>query len=471
MNDKKPTVISLFSGAGGFDWGFHRAGYTTILACEKLPEPAKTLAKNLNLEIEKTPAAPTINGRGIMVQGDIRQVDFSQVGIQPDVVIGGPPCQDFSVAISKKDDKRPGLDGGRGKLYVEFVRALMFLQPKVFVFENVPGLISANSGTAYEVIQSDFQHLEEKRIESIKEHGASQFPKNEIEGYDLIFCGIVNAPELGVPQTRRRLIIIGLRRDIARRIGSDAVEKLRTQINSNLSGGNSLLSRYPLTTIEIFEGKTLLELNEKYNQVMRAFEDLTKSPPNPAAINWKQEIWNNLTFDIKTDYQFVNQITNFQDQEFELAMKEHSSILENLGWLNNPIDKSKVLDQTCKDIRLTKAVIDRMYNIPPGQNYEFVNGTKWQVEGKDISFIYRRAEPLKPAWTVMAYGGGGTYGYHYERNRAQLTLRERARIQTFTDDFQFYGPRVRAQIGEAVPPLLGERIAQILKPILQIAVE
>lgn len=62
--------------------------------------------------------------------------------------------------------------------------------------------------------------------------------------------------------------------------------------------------------------------------------------------------------------------------------------------------------------------------------------------------------------------GGGTYGYHYERNRAQLTLRERARIQTFTDDFRFFGPHIRAQIGEAVPPLLGQHVANLLKPII-----
>ena len=130
MSEKKYTVVSVFSGAGGFDWGFHRAGFTTLLACEKLPQPAETLAMNLDLETIETPAQPVFNGRGIMVQGDVRDVDFRSVGKQPDVLIGGPPCQDFSVAISKKDDERPGLNGGRGKLYVEFVRALMFLQPK-----------------------------------------------------------------------------------------------------------------------------------------------------------------------------------------------------------------------------------------------------------------------------------------------------------------------------------------------------
>ncbi len=68
----------------------------------------------------------------------------------------------------------------------------------------------------------------------------------------------------------------------------------------------------------------------------------------------------------------------------------------------------------------------------------------------------------------MAYEGGGTYGYHYDRDRSKLTLRERARIQTFTDDFKFQSNHVRAQIGEAAPPLLAQRIAEGLLEIFRL---
>ncbi|MCB9420135.1 MAG: DNA (cytosine-5-)-methyltransferase [Ardenticatenaceae bacterium] len=475
MVKEEYTVVSLFSGAGGFDWGFHRAGYKTLLACEILKNPAKTLAKNLGLDmlsVEETelPISPTVNGGGLMVNEDIQNVDFSQLGHQPDIVIGGPPCQDFSMAISKKDEERPGLNGGRGKLYVEFVRALMFLQPKMFVFENVPGLMSANSRTAYDVIKSDLEHLEAKRLESIKEHGTERFPDVEIEGYDLLFSDIVNAPDLGISQTRRRLIIIGLRKDLAQALGQPSLETLSQKFKDTLNGEGSLLRRYPLTVFEIFEGKTLTELEEKYKQVMAAYKDLADSyidsPPNDAAAVWHREVWSKLTREIKHDYQLVNQIENFSDEEFAKAMEEHAEILKDLEWHQKPVYELKSVDKTNAQPRLSRNVTERMRNIPPGQNYEFADGTDWEVEGKNISFIYRRSDPLKPAWTVMAYGGGGTYGYHYERDRAQLTLRERARIQTFTDDFHFCGPHVRAQIGEAVPPLLGQRIAKLLKPII-----
>jgi len=82
------------------------------------------------------------------------------------------------------------------------------------------------------------------------------------------------------------------------------------------------------------------------------------------------------------------------------------------------------------------AVVER---IPPGENHEFVRSTEWEVEGKDISPVYRRVHPLKPSYTIVAYGGGGTRGYHYDRDRATLTLRERVRLQTFPDNFLFPG--------------------------------
>ncbi|MEM4412132.1 MAG: DNA cytosine methyltransferase, partial [Thermofilum sp.] len=77
---------------------------------------------------------------------------------------------------------------------------------------------------------------------------------------------------------------------------------------------------------------------------------------------------------------------------------------------------------------------------------------------------------LKPSYTIVAYGGGGTHGYHYDRDRATLSLRERARLQTFPDSFLFCGSRteVRAQIGEAVPPLASKRIAEAVLQILKL---
>jgi DNA (cytosine-5)-methyltransferase 1 len=114
-----------------------------------------------------------------------------------------------------------------------------------------------------------------------------------------------------------------------------------------------------------------------------------------------------------------------------------------------------------------------MRRIPFDENHEFVRGTKWEVEGRGISLVYRRLHPLKPSYTIVAYGGGGTHGYHYDRDRATLTLREKARLQTFPDTFLFSGSKteIRAQIGEAVPPLAAKRLAQALAEVLTILEE
>ena len=102
--------------------------------------------------------------------------------------------------------------------------------------------------------------------------------------------------------------------------------------------------------------------------------------------------------------------------------------------------------------------------IPPGGNYKNLPG----YENKNwMSLIYKRLHPNKPSPTIVANGGGGTWGYHYSEPRP-LTNRERARIQTFPDDFEFVGSisEVRKQLGNAVPPLGIKPIAeQIIKTL------
>jgi DNA (cytosine-5)-methyltransferase 1 len=244
---------------------------------------------------------------------------------------------------------------------------------------------------------------------------------------------------------------------------------LGDQLKEVLAGSMWHFDRYPLTPLEIFEGQPLHKLGDKYGQVMRAYEDLGKVKPFPKATIWHQDVYANLTFDVIKDYYAalgMDFAKDYDSEEFHSAMIEHEQLLEQLGWLGKPVYELK--DAHCALPRQSDEVQARMAQIPPEENAEFVEGTDWRVTSKEISFIYRRPSPLRPAWTVMAHGGGGNYGYHYERDRQMLTLRERARIQTFTDDFEFKGTDVRAQIGEAVPPLLGERLACVVNSILDL---
>lgn len=467
MTSNKRTVASLFSGAGGFDWGFRRAGFETHLAVELGKSAVETLAHNLNLKTLHTPISPTLDDLPAVIQGDVREVDFSSlVSMQPDVLIGGPPCQDFSIS---KGSKREGLNGGRGKLYLEFLRALMFLQPKMFVFENVPGFTSANAGWAYQTVLDDIRSLEAHRREAVSAGQPVKLPQQSVCGYDVLFNDVVDAPHLGVAQTRRRLIIVGLRSDLTAS-SAELVSMLSDHVGSILSGCRWKFKRFPMTALEIFEGQSLRHLQSRYKEIMAAYCCLGAESTFKQAIQWREHVWSKLSpeLDVIKDYYAacgLNYDRDYDADEFTAAMEEHEALLRRLGWHGKPV--YELVDSHNALPKQTQAVKDRMFQIPPGENAEFVDGTPWSVTNKEISFIYRRAHPLQPAWTVTAYGGGGTYGYHYERQRGQLTLREKARIQTFSDDFVFKGKGVRAQIGEAVPPLLGEHIALAVKEVLE----
>lgn len=151
---------------------------------------------------------------------------------------------------------------------------------------------------------------------------------------------------------------------------------------------------------------------------------------------------------------------------------------------NPPIPENAYNNELTKQ---SKHVIERLKHIKPGENVftaDLPNHLKLNVKGAKISQIYKRLDPNKPSYTVTGSGGGGTHVYHWEEPRA-LTNRERARLQTFPDDFIFHGGKesVRRQIGMAVPPngakvvfeailktfagIEYESIAQNIEPLLQ----
>lgn len=137
--------------------------------------------------------------------------------------------------------------------------------------------------------------------------------------------------------------------------------------------------------------------------------------------------------------------------------KKHITVREVLE--NPPIPENAPNNERT---RMSKTVVERLKHIPPGENawYEGVpEHLRLNVKKAKLSQIYKRLDPNKPSYTITGSGGGGTHGYHYSEHRA-LTNRERARIQTFPDEFIFEGSKesVRKQIGMAVPPKGAEAI-------------
>jgi len=452
-------VVSLFSGAGGLDLGFKMSGmYQIIFANDVNLYATTTYAKNFEMKLLKcgglTEAEPNV-----VLSCDVEKVLFSPLAGEADVVVG-PPCQDFSIV---RGPARVGITIKRGRLYAHFIRALAVLQPKAFVFENVPGLTSANGGLAYKTIIEDFARLN-TRWEEVKEIMTQEKIGAGVKGYEIVFSDIVDFAAAGVPQKRERLIIIGIRRDLIR--SAEQIWHARAVIDRALR--KTVFAKFPLTPLEVFEGRRLDELQEEYREIMEKWRGVWEEVGTETALMWKQKVWDDLTFDAVQDYLRLNGVQRTDSEELDAAFREHEVVLKLLGYYNTPVSLLKLPDGTTDPPDDSTEVVERMKRIPPGENHEFVKGTKWEVKGRGISLIYRRLHPLIPAYTVVAYGGGGTHGYHYDRDRATLTLRERARLQTFPDLFLFYGSKtqIRAQIGEAVPPLAAMKIAETLARIL-----
>ncbi len=173
LKNKKPKVLSLFSGCGGMDLGFLQEGYDIVWANDNFHEACETYKKNIGNH---------------MVEGDIADIDFVKVP-DCDIILGGFPCQDFSMIW-----KRGGITTNRGNLYKHFVKAVATKLPKAFIAENVKGILTANKGMAIKQIVKDFQKVDHV-------------------GYR-IYINLFNFAEYGVPQLRERVLIVGIRSDI-----------------------------------------------------------------------------------------------------------------------------------------------------------------------------------------------------------------------------------------------------------------
>lgn len=332
MNNDRytPTVVSIFSGCGGLDYGFHMEGYKTIWANDFAEWAVKSFAANFG---------------NVIKCEDITKINPYQDATIPncDIVLGGFPCQDFSIIW-----KQPGLNGKRGGLFRHFAEFVDAKKPKAFVAENVKGLITANKGKAIETIIKDFESIEPGYI--VKPH-------------------LYNFAEYGVPQFRERVLFVGIRIDT----GFDFVHPKPTH------GPQAPL---PYVTA---------------GEALRGVENV---PTNNEHINIK--------------------------------------------------------DKTRRMLEL----------IPEGGNFtDIPKDNPLYVKGM-ISHVYRRINRNEPAKTIIAAGGGGTWGYHYPEPRP-LTNRERARLQSFPDSFIFEGSvaEVRRQIGNAVPPAGVREVAKRLKPL------
>lgn len=165
-------IISLFSGCGGLDLGFERAGFAIPVANEFDPTIYDTFKINHPLTH--------------LIQGDIRNINETSFPDDIDGIIGGPPCQSWSEAGSLR-----GIKDERGRLFYDYIRVLKFVKPKFFLAENVSGMLANRHSQAVKNILQLFDD----------------------SGYDVSLT-LVNAKDYGVAQERKRVFYIGFRKDL-----------------------------------------------------------------------------------------------------------------------------------------------------------------------------------------------------------------------------------------------------------------
>lgn len=182
-------VLDLFCGAGGLSFGFKKSKeFNITLANDIMPDAISTYQANY-------PETKTLCcDIGELSESKLRQYDSDCV----DLILGGPPCQSFSTLGKRL------LEDPRGKLFQEYLRLVKLTKPKIFIFENVTGLLSINNGKLFKTIISSFKKV----------------------GYQ-ISCDILNAADFGIPQNRKRIIIVGHK--------AEFYFPLRTHINNHLS--------------------------------------------------------------------------------------------------------------------------------------------------------------------------------------------------------------------------------------------
>lgn len=167
------NIVDLFCGAGGMSLGFHWAGFRTVLANDNFRDAAETFKFN-------NPESKFIFGD--ITESDIKASIFSELakGKRVDLVVGGPPCQGFSHAGKRL------IDDPRNVLYKEFVEVVSKVRPPIFIMENVEGILSMDKGRVFTAIKEDFEAL----------------------GYQVVGRKLL-AADFGVPQKRKRVIVIG----------------------------------------------------------------------------------------------------------------------------------------------------------------------------------------------------------------------------------------------------------------------
>lgn len=397
--------IDLFSGCGGLSLGLKNAGFEGVIAVEKSPEAFETFNHNL-LQPQTShydwPNWFPMRSIDIKELIDGYSTQLEVLGENVDAIVGGPPCQGFSLA------GRRNKDDPRNKLSELYIRTVELVRPKYLLFENVKGFntkFRKNNGSS------------ETRsyAEIVKE-------KLELLGYR-VFSKLLNSAEFGVPQSRERFILLGVRGDV---LGDNPIDPFQTleQVKINFLNEKGLV-RLPTRSVD-------------------AISDLETTNAN-----------------------LVKHSGSPKSQFFKLDYKQPKELNSYLRLMR---DNSETPPNSMRLARHKPATVEKFKKIreliTPGKSLSEEQKNNLGIKKQVITVL----APNLPSRTVTTLPDDLL---HYSEHRI-LTVRENARLQSFPDTYKFLGkyttggerrasecPRY-TQVGNAVPPLLAEALGKML---------
>ncbi|MCB0195521.1 MAG: DNA cytosine methyltransferase [Anaerolineae bacterium] len=372
----KPKAISLFCGAGGCSLGFKKAGYSILYANDKDSAAVETYKKNF-------PETTCSNE-------DIDELDFdsilNELGVNSgeiDILIGGPPCQGFSTAGSRF------WDDPRNHLLKSYVNALKVIKPKWFLMENVEGLLTSNKGTYIYEAAKAFIEL----------------------GY-LIRVEKVYSQEYGVPQRRKRVLVVG------NRLGHDfKMPEPTMKVSGRIFRNSDVTISHAIESLPTASNDKEAELSPINTPAHDEFDAILRG--------------------------YANKIT---DHYFPAINGAQSKRISALG----PGQTMKDLPENLQHESFKKRA-----------NRRVADGMPTEKRGGAPSGL-KRLIASEPSLTIT---GAATRELIHPVENRPLTIRESARIQTFPDDFIFCGNASQKiqQIGNAIPPVLARIFAEHIR--------